>query len=81
MKLEAVNTQNFTDLYPATVTEICDDFHFLITIDTYEEDEPKCVLCCNSNYPYIFPIKWAEKNGVDLKIPKGIWHILHKFYF
>ncbi|KAG8186556.1 hypothetical protein JTE90_020859 [Oedothorax gibbosus] len=71
MKLEAVNTLNFTDICPATVTQILDDFHFLITMDSFQEDGPSSTACCHSNYPYIFPINWAETNGLDLKTPKG----------
>ncbi|GIX76142.1 scm-like with four MBT domains protein 2 [Caerostris darwini] len=80
MKLEAVNTQNYTEMSPATVTKIIDDYHFLVTIDAYQDElKSKCVLCCNSNTPFIFPIKWAEDHELELKIPKGYQTIGHKF--
>lgn len=72
MKLEAVNIQNFSELCPATVTKVVNDYHFLVTIDTYLNDQvTDSVLCCNSNTPYIFPIKWAEEHELELETPKG----------
>ncbi|GFS85109.1 scm-like with four MBT domains protein 2 [Nephila pilipes] len=71
MKLEAVNPQNCAELCPATVTEIVNEYYFFVTIDEYPvELETKCFIC-NSNTPFIFPIKWAEEHELELKTPKG----------
>ncbi|GFY45916.1 scm-like with four MBT domains protein 2 [Trichonephila inaurata madagascariensis] len=72
MKLEAVNPQNYSELCPATVTKIVDDYYFLVKIDEYPaEQEKKCCMCCSSNTPFIFPVKWAEEHELELKTPKG----------
>ncbi|GFU73926.1 scm-like with four MBT domains protein 2 [Trichonephila clavipes] len=72
MKLEAVNPQNYAELCPATVTKIVDDCYFLVKIDEYPaEQEKKCCMCCSSNTPFIFPVKWAEEHELELKTPKG----------
>ncbi|GBN98880.1 Scm-like with four MBT domains protein 2, partial [Araneus ventricosus] len=72
MKLEAVNMQNYAELCPATVTKVVNDYHFVVTIDNYfDEQVTDSILCCNSNTPFIFPIKWTEEHELELKPPKG----------
>ena len=73
MKLEAVDPENFCDICPATVSRVIDNYYFLVTIDSYAMDESiERTLCCNSNEQLIFPVNWAQENGLELKIPKGI---------
>ncbi|KAF8767845.1 Scm-like with four MBT domains protein 2 [Argiope bruennichi] len=72
MKLEAVNIQNYAEICPATVTKVVNDYYFLVTIDNHiDEQVTNAVLCCNSNTPFVFPIKWAEEHELEVKSPKG----------
>ncbi|KFM72096.1 Scm-like with four MBT domains protein 2, partial [Stegodyphus mimosarum] len=72
MKLEAVNPKNCTDICPATISRVVNDYYFLVTIDAHQcEEHKKSMICCHSNSHTIFPVKWAEENGLDLKVPKG----------
>lgn len=78
MKLEAVDPKNFCDICPATVSRVIDSYYFLVTIDSYNmEESNNKILCCNSNEQVIFPINWAQENGLELKIPKGTLLALH----
>nr|XP_042900715.1 scm-like with four MBT domains protein 2 [Parasteatoda tepidariorum] len=72
MKLEAVDPKTYSDVCPATVSKVINDFYFIVTIDDHQESD-KCEfsLCCHNNSPFIFPINWAEENGLELRTPKG----------
>ncbi|KAM3958612.1 scm-like with four MBT domains protein 2 [Aphomia sociella] len=74
MKLEALSPQDMKSIKPATVTKVFNNFHFLVVIDDHHEDyeESKMAWLCDSMHPYIYPIGWAEKKGINLKTPK-IW--------
>lgn len=73
MKLEAVDPKTYSDICPATVSKVIDNYYFLVTIDSYDMHESNNeILCCNSNEQLIFPVNWAQENGLELKIPKGI---------
>lgn len=71
MKLEAVDPETYEDLCPATVCKVINEFHFLVSIDDFCKDKKKRILCCNSNSFFIFPIHWAQENGLKLKPPQG----------
>ncbi|XP_059045457.1 scm-like with four MBT domains protein 2 [Achroia grisella] len=74
MKLEALSPLDMKTIRPATVGKVFNNFHFLVIIDDHLEDyeETKMAWLCDSMHPYIYPIGWAEKNGIPLKIPK-VW--------
>lgn len=76
MKLETVDPQNYNNICPATVSSVVNNFYFLVTIDSYSmDDSVQSIMCCNSNSQLIFPVKWAEENGLDLMPPKGMFLI------
>lgn len=70
MKLEAVDPENYCDICPATVSRVIDNYYFLISIDSYDMHKSSKI-CCSSNEQLIFPINWAQENGLELRIPKG----------
>lgn len=74
MKLEALDPQDMKCVRPATVTKVFNNFHFLVVLDDHTEDyeDTKMAWLCDSMHPYIYPIGWAQKNGLTFKTPK-IW--------
>ncbi|XP_072939038.1 scm-like with four MBT domains protein 2 isoform X2 [Epargyreus clarus] len=74
MKLEALNPQDMRTIRPATVSKIFNNLHFLVVIDDHLDDyeDTKTAWLCDNMHPYIYPIGWAEKNGITFKPPK-IW--------
>lgn len=74
MKLEALSPQDMRTVRPATVTKVFNNLHFLVVIDDHAEDyeDSKMAWLCDSMHPYIYPIGWAQKNGLAFKTPK-IW--------
>ena len=74
MKVEALSPQDMRTVRPATVTKVFNNLHFLVVIDDHVEDyeDSKMAWLCDSMHPYIYPIGWAQKNGLAFKTPK-IW--------
>ncbi|XP_054710645.1 scm-like with four MBT domains protein 1 [Uloborus diversus] len=72
MKLEAVDPITYTNLCPATISTVLSDYYFLVSIDDCGSKRDKtALLCCNSNSQLIFPVGWAEKHELCLKVPHG----------
>lgn len=69
MKLEAINPTNMSEICPAYVSKIFDDFYFLINLDNCSENDGTSHWLCHAGFPYIFPVGWAQANGIKIVSP------------
>ncbi|XP_072307748.1 scm-like with four MBT domains protein 1 isoform X2 [Eucyclogobius newberryi] len=75
MKLEAVDPAAPISIRPATVTKVCNEQYFLVTMDDLcgieDSDCPGRSFLCHRHSPGIFPAQWSLKNGLTLCPPSG----------
>lgn len=69
MKLEAVNPANMSEICPAYVSRIFDDFYFLVILDSCSESDGTSHWVCHTGFPYIFPVGWAQMHGIEVVSP------------
>lgn len=80
MKLEAINPSHMSDICPATVTQVFDNFYFLVVLDDFLNDcnNDGGFWLCTVEHPYIFPVGWAQENGITIIPPMG-WNKKKQF--
>jgi len=79
MKLEAVDPLNLGTICVATVQEILGDGYLMVDFNGSNNsagahsphESSNYLFCYHASSPYIFPIRFCEKNGIKLSTPKG----------
>lgn len=75
MKLEAVEPAAPISIRPATITKVCNEQYFVVTMDNLcgiEDSEGSGQsFLCHRDSPGIFPAQWSLKNGLTLCPPPG----------
>ena len=73
-KLEVLHPVSKNRICPGTVIQVYNDTYFLVQIDDHEPslDDTPVQICCHGGSRNIFPINWAEKQGLKLEPPHGM---------
>uniref|UniRef100_A0AAV2M984 SLED domain-containing protein n=1 Tax=Knipowitschia caucasica TaxID=637954 RepID=A0AAV2M984_KNICA len=75
MKLEAVDPAAPISVRPASVTKVCNDQYFVVTMDDLcgmeDSESPGRSFLCHRLSPGLFPAQWSLKNGLTLCPPPG----------
>jgi len=80
MKLEAVDPLNLGTICVATIDEVLRDGYLMIDFDgsivnnsssAKSPVKSSYLFCYHASSPYIFPVGFCEKNGLELFVPKG----------
>ena len=68
-KLEALSPLAHNQICPATVTQVLNDFYFVIELDGLGVQ-----FSCHKHSRIIFPCRWSQQKGIKITPPKGMYN-------